>query len=233
MRRLGLIGLSVASSHVFCTPQFKELNHPGKDLLLSKIRDAKTEQVAFCEASNRLLRLLLEEALGHEPTTTTTRTTPTGSLYPHKALEYEGKYCIVVILRSGASMLPEALHIMPNAKVGFVLIQRDEESADRHSVLYYSKFPRDIAECRVILIDPMLASGGSSVTAIEELRKAGVAESQIVFLNLVSCPEGIQKLNSVYPEVSLLTAQVDVGLNDTKYIVPGIGDFGDRYYGTG
>lgn len=230
--RLGFFGLACASTHVFCKPVVKELQHPGKDLLLSKIRDSATNQTSFCFAANRLLRLLLEEAIGHEPQKESTRVTPTGSIYTHKELEYEGKYCIVVILRAGASMLPEALNILPNAKVGFILIQRDETTEDKQPILYYSKLPHNITECRVLLIDPMLATGGSSLSAIQELRRAGVAESQIVFLNLVSCPEGITRLHKAYPDVSLLTAQVDEGINSQKYIVPGIGDFGDRYYGS-
>jgi len=232
MMRLGFIGLAFASSHVFSHPIVHELRHPGKDLLLSRIRDAATDQAQFCYAANRLLRLLLEEAIGHEPFKTSTRVTPTGTSYVHSELEYEGKYCIVVILRAGASMLPEALNVIPNAKVGFVLIQRAENTPEKSPVMYYSKLPHNISQCRVLLIDPMLATGGSAVAAIEKLKEAGVAEDHIMFLNLVSCPEGINRLHTTFPEVRLLTAQVDEGMNKEKFIVPGIGDFGDRYYGS-
>jgi uracil phosphoribosyltransferase len=117
--------------------------------------------------------------------------------------------------------------------VGKILCQRDESHPDKAAKLFYSKFPRDIAELEyVILVDPMLATGGSAMLAIETLIKEGVKEERILFLNVVSCPEGLDALTKHYPKIQIVTAAVDSHLNEDKYIVPGLGDFGDRYYST-
>ena len=112
------------------------------------------------------------------------------------------------------------------------MIQRDENSADKHPVLLYVKLPQTIADRQVLLVDPMLATGGSAVCAIRELIKRGVKEENIVFLNVVSCPEGLAHMAATHPRVKIVTAAVDDKLNEHKYIVPGLGDFGDRYLGT-
>eukprot|EP00358_Blepharisma_japonicum_P002365 CAMPEP_0202952124 /NCGR_PEP_ID=MMETSP1395-20130829/36198_1 /ASSEMBLY_ACC=CAM_ASM_000871 /TAXON_ID=5961 /ORGANISM="Blepharisma japonicum, Strain Stock R1072" /LENGTH=112 /DNA_ID=CAMNT_0049661341 /DNA_START=251 /DNA_END=585 /DNA_ORIENTATION=+ len=112
---------------------------------------------------------------------------------------------------------------MPHITSGFILIQRDEQSEEKNPVFYYSKLPPGIENKRVLLVDPMLATGGSATLAIEELIKAGVKEENIVFINLISCDDGINALFAKYPKISMVTAQVDPTLNDDRYIVPGLG----------
>jgi uracil phosphoribosyltransferase len=120
--------------------------------------------------------------------------------------------------------------VVPDSKTAKILIQRDEETAEPK--LFYSKLPSDIADCHVMLCDPMLATGGSALTAIDVLKKAGVKEENILFLNVVSVPEGLKILAEKAPGVTIVTAALDSHLNPQKFIIPGLGDFGDRYYGT-
>jgi uracil phosphoribosyltransferase len=208
------------------------LQHPGTNLLLSKLRDRNSSQIIFMSYANRLLRLLLEEAFALEPVIESERVSPTGAVYTHKELQFGEAYCVVVILRSGVSMLNEVTAVMPQITVGMVLIQRNESHPEKLPVYYYSKLPRDIAQRRVLLVDPMLATGGSAKTAIEALIRQGVKVENIVFVNLIACPEGINAVLEKYPGLKIVTGVVDPGMNGQKYIVPGLGDFGDRYFGT-
>ena len=121
--------------------------------------------------------------------------------------------------------------MMPGISIGKVLIQRDEESADRKAVFYYSKLPEDIqTKARVFVLDPMLATGGSAEMCINKLISSGVEQSKITFVNLISCPIGLDRLLTQFPELTIITAAVDPILNESKYICPGIGDFGDRFF---
>lgn len=156
----------------------------------------------------------------------------TGEEYEHLTHEYEGRYCAVSIIRAGDSMLGEVQAVMPEISVGKILIQRDESTADKRPVFYYSKLPPDIASRRVLLVDPMIGTGGSCKAAIECLIKAGVPEEQIVFINLICCQEGVDAILAAYPKIKLVSAKKDPILNANKYLVPGLGDFGDRYFGT-
>jgi len=124
-------------------------------------------------------------------------------------------------------------HLFPglrSVRIGKILIQRDEETAEAR--LLYSKLPPDIADRYCLLLDPMLATGGSVLCAIEVLLQAGVSPHHIIFVNLVACPEGLSNLQSRFPQIRIVTGVVDEGLNEQKYIVPGLGDFGCRYFGT-
>ena len=118
--------------------------------------------------------------------------------------------------------------ILSDCVIGKILIQRDEETAQPE--LFYAKLPNDIADRTVLLLDPMLATGGSAIAAIKVLRTAGVPEESIMFVNLVSCPEGLAALHAAYPLVTVVTAEIDNRLNETAYILPGLGDAGDLYY---
>lgn len=120
--------------------------------------------------------------------------------------------------------------ILSSVRIGKILIQRDEETA--LPKLYYSKLPHDVVDRYCLLLDPVLATGGSAVKAIEVLLAHGVHEDRIIFLNLLAAPEGIEAVLSRFPKVQIITAVVDEGLNAKKYIVPGLGDFGCRYFGT-
>jgi uracil phosphoribosyltransferase len=115
---------------------------------------------------------------------------------------------------------------------GKILIQRDESTSEKLPNLFYSKLPSDIATRNVLICDPMLGTGGSVKMAISVLQKAGVSPSRIIFLNLLSCPEGIKAVHEDYPDVTIVTGTIDEALNEHKYITPGLGDLGDRYYGT-
>lgn len=115
-------------------------------------------------------------------------------------------------------------------RLGKILIQRDEETA--LPKLFYVKLPHDIGQRYVFLLDPMLATGGSAIMAIDSLKERGVTADRIIFVNLVSCPEGLTNLFRAHPQIKVVTAAIDEGLNERSYIVPGLGDFGDRYFGT-
>lgn len=210
--------------------------HPNAELLSSRaitvlfttIRDKRTTQREYVHCSDRLMNILAEEGLARLANPATVET-PCGTFHG-LAPAPTGTVCGVDIVRSGGILLEAVRKIAPDSKTAKVLIQRCEKTAA--PTLYYSKLPPDIGSCSVLLCDPMLATGGSALMAIEVLKEAGVQESSILFLNVLSCPEGLQKLADHAPDVRVLTAALDEGLNDAKFIVPGLGDYGDRYYGT-
>lgn len=134
---------------------------------------------------------------------------------------------------TGDAILEAFRRILPGASTGKILIQRDELSPTKNAQLFYAKLPPGLArKDHVLLVDPMVATAGSVITAIRCLIAAGCREEQIVFVNLVSCPEGLRRLHAAYPKVQVVTAAVDPELNASSYIVPGLGDMGDRYFGT-
>jgi len=137
---------------------------------------------------------------------------------------------LVPILRSGLALLPAFISTFPKAGVGFVGLVRDEQTAEAQ--LYYKKLPAIPADADVIVLDPMLATGGSLCAALKILEDAGVKQEQILFVGVVSAPEGVQRVQQEFPRVTLLIAQEDEALDANKFILPGLGDFGDRYFGT-
>ncbi|GAA5896847.1 hypothetical protein JCM6882_005049 [Rhodosporidiobolus microsporus] len=194
--------------------------------LLTHIRDKETKRGDFIFYADRIIRLLVEEGLNHLPVVEKSVTTPTGLEY--KGVGFEGKICGVSIMRAGESMEAGLRECCRAVRIGKILIQRDEET--HQAKLFYSKLPDDIDNRYVLLLDPMLATGGSAIKAVEVLIDHGVPEERIIFLNLVSCPEGLQAMYAAYPKVKVVTAWVDECLNDRAYIQPGLGDFGDRYF---
>lgn len=152
--------------------------------------------------------------------------TPTGATY--NGCEFEGRICGVSIIRAGESMEQGLRDCCRSVRLGKILIQRDEETA--LPKLFYVKLPSDISSRYVLLLDPLLATGGSASMAIEVLKQKGVQENRIIFLNVLASPEGIQMFRKKYPKVKVVTGMIDDGLNDQKYVLPGVGDFGDRYY---
>lgn len=137
------------------------------------------------------------------------------------------------IVRSGDALVESFRECLPGVSVGKILIQRNEESKEKEAEYFYSKVPPKIADMDVVLCDPMLATGGSAKAAIEVLvQKYNVSTKRIIFANMISCPEGLKAMEEAYPEVKIVTACVDDCLNDQKYIVPGIGDYGDRFFNT-
>ena len=140
----------------------------------------------------------------------------------------ENQYAFVPILRAGLSMVDGVLNMIPNAKIGHIGLYRNEETLE--PVPYYFKVPKDIEKREVILLDPMLATGGSAVDAIAQIKKSGV--TKIKFLAIIAAPEGIERVEREHPDVQVYCATVDSHLNENGYIVPGLGDAGDRIFGT-
>lgn len=176
------------------------------------------------------MRILAEEGLANMPGTKSKRVeTPCGTF---EGLEAQATSSIaaVSIVRAGDALLEAARGVLPGLACGKILIQRDETTA--MPLLFYVKLPESIARRSVLLVDPMLATGGSVKIAIAELLRRGVKEENIVFLNVVACPEGLDALFAAHPKVLVVTGAVDTRLNEQKYIVPGLGDFGDRYFAT-
>lgn len=194
--------------------------------LLTMIRDKDTERADFIFYSNRIMRLLVEEGLNHLPVVTHTVTSPVGKNYT--GVKFEGKICGVSIMRAGESMEQALRECCRSVRIGKILIQRNEETSKPK--LFYDKLPSDIANRWVMLLDPMLATGGSAIMAVEVLKSKGVPEDRILFLNLIASPEGIKNFAEEVPKVRVVTAFVDQGLDSKNYIVPGLGDFGDRFY---
>eukprot|EP00457_Paulinella_chromatophora_P008890 gb/GEZN01008939.1/.p1 GENE.gb/GEZN01008939.1/~~gb/GEZN01008939.1/.p1 ORF type:complete len:319 (-),score=34.62 gb/GEZN01008939.1/:397-1353(-) len=201
-------------------------------MLLTKLRDQRTQPHEYVIYSDRLCALLAEEGLARTRCVRETRVqTPCGP-YVGFSLPDPKQLCVVSIMRSGDILLQGVVQACPGIAVGKLLIQRDNSHPDKLPLLFYSKLPGDVAKREVLLVDPMLGTGGSAKCAIQVLLEAGVAEESILFLNVISCPEGLRRLAQKYPKVRVLTLAVDPVLDDQKYIVPGLGDFGDRYYDT-
>ncbi|CAK7269999.1 Uracil phosphoribosyltransferase, synthesizes UMP from uracil [Sporothrix epigloea] len=194
--------------------------------LLSMIRDKTTDRGDFIFYSNRIIRLLVEEGLNHLPTVERSVTTPVGR--PYAGLQFEGKICGVSIMRAGEAMEQGLRDCCRSVRIGKILIQRDEETATPK--LFYDKLPEDIASRWVMLLDPMFATGGSAIMAVDVLKSRGVPEERIVFLNLIASPEGIANFATKFPKLRVVTSFIDEGLDEKNYILPGLGDFGDRYY---
>lgn len=194
--------------------------------LLSMIRNKNTERADFIFYSNRIIRLLVEEGLNHLPVIERTVTTPVGRTY--NGLMFQGKICGVSIMRAGEAMEQGLRDCCRSVRIGKILIQRDEETAQPK--LFYDKLPEDIADRWVLLLDPMFATGGSASMAVEVLKARGVPEEHILFLNLIASPEGVKNFAAKFPRVRVVTAFIDQGLDEKNYIIPGLGDFGDRFY---
>jgi uracil phosphoribosyltransferase len=201
------------------------VDHPLVQDALIDLRDKRTAPDHFRRAATRISVLLAAEALREVGTASTTVETPLG---PAEGQKIESDIVVVPVLRAGLGMLDAVLELVPGARVGHIGLQRDELTAVASR--YYSKLPGSLRSSFVLMIDPMLATGGSAIAAIQLLREAGAARIRIVCI--VAAPEGIRTVEQHYPDVSIYTPVVDRCLNEHKYIVPGLGDFGDRLYGT-
>jgi len=214
-------------------PNFRVIRQTSQLLaLMTVIRDKDTGSDDFVFYSDRIIRLLVEEGLEEMPHEKKLVQTPTQVNFPGVGwtLDYRTNICGVSIMRAGESMENGLRAVCRGIKIGKILIQRNEETA--MPKMFYSKFPPGIAKQSVLLLDPMLATGGSAIAAIKVLLKVGVTEDKIVFINLVCCPEGIRAMYKAHPKVRIVTAAMDSHLDERKYIIPGLGDFGDRYFGT-
>eukprot|EP00389_Voromonas_pontica_P004800 GDKH01007129.1.p1 GENE.GDKH01007129.1~~GDKH01007129.1.p1 ORF type:complete len:244 (+),score=40.84 GDKH01007129.1:131-862(+) len=196
--------------------------------MMTIVRNKETVKDEFVFYADRIIRLLIEESLNELPFELCTVETPTGDKF--EGTGFSHRICGVSIVRAGESMEAGMRAVCRSCRIGKILIQRNEETHEPQ--LFWEKLPDDISQRFVLLLDPMLASGGSAMQAIEVLIAKEVKEENIIFVNLVAAPEGLERLMTRYPKVKVVCAAVDEGLNEKKYIVPGIGDFGDRYFGT-
>jgi uracil phosphoribosyltransferase len=201
------------------------VNHPLVHDALVSLRDKETTPEHFRQAATRISVLLAAEALRDLPTRDLTVATPLGPA-PGRRL---GRDVVVVpVLRAGLGMLDAVLELVPSARVGHIGLQRDEMTAVASQ--YYSKLPARLDDSYVLMIDPMLATGGSAVAALDLLQRAGATVVRMICI--VAAPEGVALVDRHHPDVEIYTPVVDRELNGHKYIVPGLGDFGDRLYGT-
>jgi uracil phosphoribosyltransferase len=201
------------------------VDHPLAHDALVTLRDKRTTPEYFRRAATQISVLLAAEALRNLPTAHVTVETPLG---PADGRRVSSDVVVVPILRAGLGMLDAVLALVPSARVGHIGLQRNETTAVASQ--YYSKLPRGVDTSVVLMIDPMLATGGSAVAALDVLRLAGARQVRIVCI--VAAPEGVRLVEQRHPDVTIYTPVVDRFLNDQKYIVPGLGDFGDRLYGT-
>jgi uracil phosphoribosyltransferase len=203
----------------------EEIQHPCVQHKLALIRDAQTGHKKFRELATEITMFLCYEALKNIPLEAITVQTPVAEAKCHRI---EQDIVVVPILRAGIGMLDGILGLIPTARVGFVGMYRDENT--KKPVTYYKRLPPQTRDGLCIVIDPMLATGGSTAATIDVLKEAGART--IVVVCIVTCPEGLQKVQKEHPDVAIYTASVDDHLNEKKYIVPGLGDAGDRLFGT-
>jgi uracil phosphoribosyltransferase len=200
------------------------LEHPLAGHLLARLRDKETPPEQFRALCRSLTMILVLEATKGMRTRTEWTETP---LTKTMSSVLDEGLAVVPVLRAGLGMLESIVQMFPSVSVGYIGLERDEQTAEART--YYSKLPA--LEGRfTVCVDPMLATGGSASSALSIL-KAGGATS-IAMVSVVAAPEGVNRLRKDHPDVSIVTAALDEGLNDRKYIVPGLGDFGDRLYGT-
>lgn len=203
-----------------------KVDHPFITDSLTHLRDQQTELAKFRRHSDRLCELLFAEAIRGLDFNEVEITTPLEVNIRSKKLKDE--VIIIPILRSGLAMLFGAMNLLPKSKIGFIGLERDEKTAVARE--YYCKLPKIRENSVVIITDPMLATGGSILNVLIKLVNFKPKDIRIVCV--VSAPEGVALIQKEFPKVAIFTAAVDNHLNSNKYIVPGIGDYGDRYFGT-
>lgn len=201
------------------------LKHPLIDHKMSQVRNVNTNTKAFRETVSEIGALITYEITRDFKTKPVDIETPMAKM---TAYELEKPVVIVPILRAGLGMVDGIHNIIPTAKIGHIGLYRDEETLEPKA--YYQKFPKTIQESVVLVVDPMLATGGSASYAIQVLKEAKVKD--IRYVGLVGCPEGVQRLQEDHPEVNIYLAALDEKLDENGYIVPGLGDCGDRLFGT-
>lgn len=202
-----------------------QVDHPVIQTKLSELRDKQTDHRKFRELLNEIASLMVYEVTRDWPTVEKEIETPVERCVG-KVLSR--RVTLVPILRAGLGMADGVLRLLPDARLGHLGVYRDEKTLE--PISYYQKLPPDIASTEVLVIDPMLATGGSGSAAISYLKKAGVRSMK--FVCLVAAPEGIATLHRAHPEVPIYCASIDRQLNDKGYIMPGLGDAGDRIFGT-
>ena len=206
--------------------QVRVFDHPLIQHKLTILRDRSTGHKEFRELVEEIAMLMAFAATTDLPTRTVDVETPLG---PAKGATIAGhEVAVVPILRAGLAMEAGILRLMPTARVGHIGIYRDPSSLEPHT--YYCKLPSDIADRQVLVVDPMLATGGSAVESIDLLKERGARVIRLMVL--IAAPEGVRRVQEAHPDVAIYTAAVDDRLDDHGYILPGLGDAGDRLYGT-
>lgn len=185
--------------------------------LLSVLRDREASTASFRKASDRLARLLSAKTLSMIH-----RDSPGVTTVPSDVM-------IVPVMRAAMAIVPAFVELIPDAPVGIVGVERDEETSKPH--LYYNKLP-EVLPKRAIIVDPMLATGGTARLVAEMLVEMGCSQSDIYFMGVLAAPEGMNRISESIPRENIVVTAVDQGLDDRNFIVPGLGDYGDRYYGT-
>ncbi len=202
------------------------LNHPLIQHKLAVLRNKDTSVKEFRELVNEISGLMCYEATRNLPTVEVEVETPVATA---KCRMLAGKkLAIVPILRAGLGMVDAMIDLIPSAKIGHIGLYRDPET--HKPVEYYCKLPEDIENREVFVVDPMLATGGSAVAAIDFLKARGCRK--ITMMNIIGCPEGVKAVRDAHPDVEMFIAALDEKLNDHAYIIPGLGDAGDRIFGT-
>ena len=202
------------------------LDHPLIQHKLSILRNKDTGVKEFRELVGEIAGLMCYEATRNLPTKEVTVETPVATA---KCRMLSGKkLAIVPVLRAGLGMVDKMVDLIPSAKIGHIGLYRDPET--HKPVEYYCKLPEDVGSRQVFVVDPMLATGGSAVAAIDFLKQHGC--KNIIMMNIIGCPEGIKRVQEAHPDVDIYMAACDERLNEHKYIVPGLGDAGDRIFGT-
>lgn len=206
--------------------KFEVLNHPLIQHKLTLIRDKNCSTKEFREIVNEISTLMAYEVSRDMPLEDVEIETPIG-----KSIQKQisgKKVAIVPILRAGLGMVDGMAELLPVARIGHIGMYRDEETLKPTE--YFVKLPSDISERQVFVVDPMLATGGSAIMAVDALKKRGARD--IRFCSLVAAPEGVKALEEAHPDIDIYTAALDEKLNEDGYIVPGLGDAGDRLFGT-
>ncbi len=201
------------------------ISHPLIEHKLSILRSKTTDVFQFRELVGEITYLMIFEASRDLATRPVSVETPVASANCKKLSE---KIMICPILRAALGMLESVLRLIPDASVGFLGFQRNEKTLEAE--FYYAKMPKDVTERTAIVIDPMFATGGTARDAVKFLREKGV--QKIKFISLIAAPEGLGRFSAEYPDVEVFVASIDDGLNERGYIVPGLGDAGDRIFNT-
>lgn len=191
------------------------------------LRDKKTENPQFRAAAYQVSRIIAYYAAQKLPTQRLAFETP---IAPTTGLTFEKSLLLVPILRSGMAMLPAFLEAFPHARVGVVGLKRDETTAIAH--WYYQNVPAFDSEAQIIILDPMIATGGTALETLRFLVRKGAQQKHIIYAAIVGAPEGLAAIHKEFPTIAIICASHDKGLTKEKFITPGLGDFGDRYFGT-
>jgi len=199
--------------------------HPLVQHNLTRLRDQQTQPQEFRRLLGEIASLMIYEATRSFELKKISVRTP---LETTKGSKLQREIVLVPVLRAGLGMLNPILEIIPHARVGFIGLKREESTLIAH--FYHKSLPKQLGRCEVILIDPMLATGGSAVAALDFLKEQGAKSIRLV--SLVSAPEGIARVRKKYPTLPIFTAAIDRELNQAGYILPGLGDAGDRLFGT-